>query len=247
MLGFLCRDGVAVLAAEPEIRDPFFAFVIELVDKDSLGVWSGEDIRDCVARSGRESRLPLEHFQRLERRRATVAEREWRRGARVSRMWRLTLDEDLDLPMPYSILGYHPGTLRISRELVLSEWPLGERNIHVIRADTVAVLPASGLTAFRLDRGWVVLDVDGLLDRLLGKKLDDSWTVGFALGRVEGVLQGLGLAYSRKKRKLYGEIDFREDKILVHGRPVARGLSRFIRPWTRPRPGMPERIWEYDH
>ena len=232
--------------AGPEVRDPFFVFVLEALAGDSLGVWSGEALRRRVAASGRESRLPLERIRELERRAARPDEVEARRGVAVSRIWRLVFDENLKLPMPYSILGYHPGSLFLSRELVLSEWRLGARPLQVVRPDTQLSVQAAELAVFRLDTGWIVLDADALLDKLLGKKLDDSWTMGFALGRVDGRLQGLGLAYGRKGRKLYGEIDFREDRILPHGRPLALALSRLCRPWTEPPPHAPDRRWQYE-
>ncbi len=231
----------------PEVRDPFFRFVFEVIDGDRVGIWSGEELRRYVAQVGRPSRLPLRHVVQLERRPATPQEAERLRGATISRIWRLEFDRNLKLPMPYSILGYHPGSLFISRELVFAEWPLGTRRLAVSSDQGQEVLEVQSLSVFRLDRGWVVLDADAFLDRLLGKKLDDSWTMGFVLGRVNGERQGLGLAYNRGMRKLYGEIDFREDEIRPWGRPLALALSRYTRPWTEPPPQAPDRLWQYDH
>jgi hypothetical protein len=233
--------------AAPEVRDPFFMFVFALVDSDSVGIWSGEELRRYVEHYGRPSRMPLDHVLRLERRPAAPEEAERLRGATVSRIWRLEFDQNLKLPMPYSILGYHPGSLFISRELVLGEWRLGTRRLAVSSGEGQDVREVQALSVFRLDRGWVVLDADAFLDKLLGKKLDDSWTMGFVLGRVDGERQGLGLAYSRKMRKLYGEIDFRQDEIRPWGRPLALALSRYSRPWTEPSPQAPDHLWRYDH
>jgi hypothetical protein len=230
---------------EPEIRDPLLEFLIEITRHDSLGIWSNQQLRDYEARSGRTSRLPLTHIRSIERRPASSKESERRRGVRVGRIWRLVLDQDLRLPMPYSILGYHPGNLFISSELVFSEWRLGAPNIHVVAGDTVRVMPSQQMTAYRLDRGWVILDVAALIDRLLGGKLDDSWTVGFATCRIEGRLYGLGLGLSRGMRKFYGEMDFQQDKILTHGGAVANAISCHVRPWMDPPPGSPERAWEF--
>jgi hypothetical protein len=229
----------------PEIRDPFYAFILEITAVDSLGAWTRDDLQAYVARSGRPTRMPLDRLRHISRRAAAGPESEIQRGAQVFRIWEIALEDDLRLPMPYSILGYHPGHLLISRDLKFSEWRLDRRNIHVVRGDTVAVIPARQVTAFRLDEGWVILDVAAVIDRVLGAKLDDSWTVGFAVCRVEDRLCGLGLGYSRSFRKLFGEIDFRSDEILAHGRPLARGFSSFVRPWLDPPEGVPGRIWRH--
>ena len=44
----------------PEIREPFFEFLLNMAGGDSLGLWTGEDLRARVADSERESRFPLE-------------------------------------------------------------------------------------------------------------------------------------------------------------------------------------------
>jgi len=230
----------------PLIRDPFFEWIIGVIEDDKFGTWNQTYIQSMIYHAGRESKLPLEHFISIVRREATEDEMERRRGARITRIWDITLTDNLKLSMPYSILGYHPGSLFLARNVRLSEWRLGNRDVHVVHDETTVPTPVSGLAVFRLDTGWVVLDVDGWLDRLLGKKLDDSWMVGFAVGRVDDEVKGLGMAESRKGRRLYGEIDFREDKILPHGQPVARAISSYCRAWTRPPKGEEKRVWVFE-
>jgi hypothetical protein len=167
----------------------------------------------------------VETLLQLERRRPSEDEqRSWPHAA-VRAVWEMTLTEDLERSMPYSILGYHPGTLRLSRHLLLTE----------VRAGTLAYADGADphlmrdVIMFRLDQGYLVLDVDGLVDRLLGKSLDDSGTVGFVLAREEGRLLGLAVSRGRNGRRIYGEFDFRRDKVLPNGRPAARGLSATCR------------------
>jgi hypothetical protein len=219
---------------------------LEITENDSLGTWTKEDLQKYLDDSGRQTRLPIEHFQSLERRPASAAEMEFRRGARVERIWCLRIDDDLVMPMPYSILGYHPGSVHIGRIMKLSEWRLGERTLHVPSEGGVLRVPVTGLTVFRLDAGWIVLDVDGWLDNLLGGKLDDCWTQGFAICRCKGRMRGLTLSLNRDLRSLNGEFDFYRDEILPMGQPFARGLDVFARPWIVPGDDSQRQYWQYN-
>jgi hypothetical protein len=209
--------------------DPFYAFIIGITEGDSLGVWFKEDLYSFAGRFEGKSKLPLDHFRRLERRPITNAEVEVRRGVRVGRIWRLTLDENLRIPLPYSILGYRPGSVYISGVLEFSEWRLGNRNLRVLVNDEVSVMPVTDLVIFRLDTGWIVLDVHGWLDKLLGGKLDDCWTQGFAICRQDGEIRTLSLSYSRDHRPLR-----------------AHGMDRLTRFWVVPREGTLSHIWQYE-
>ncbi len=227
----------------PEVRDPLFAFLIAVAEGDSLGVWDRQALRARVEAAGRPTRLPLERVVEIERRAAELGEIEAWSGARVTRVWRVELDADLDEPMPWSILGYHPGSLRLSRELLLSEWRLGDANLTAVRGDSTRVFPCAGIIVWRIDQGWLVLDADGFVDRVLGAALDDAWNDGLALARVDGRLVGLAMGTGRDGRRLYGEFDFRRDKILAHGRPAARALSGWSRGWLGPRQGSTRQPW----
>lgn len=236
-------DGTAATAAGPEVRDPLFAFLIAVAEGDSLGVWEAPALAARIAGSGRPTRLPLDRIRRLERQAIADSTSEPRGAPRPTRLWRLTLDGDLALPMPYDILGYHPGTLRLSRQIVLSEWRLGDVNLRLARDDSARVLPFTGVVCWRLDEGWLVLDADGWIDRLLGGALDDSWTEGLALGRLDGRPVGLALGVNRDLRALRGEFDFRADRVLPNGRPGARALDGFCRQFVTVPPGQAPRAW----
>lgn len=238
-------------AAEPEIRDPFFAFIVGLVEGDSLGVWTRAEIETWIASTGRPSKLPIDRLisvSRLPTERPVL-----KRQYVARRRLRLVLDDDLELQLPYSILGYHPGTLHVSNVIATLEWELGSARLRHRDDDDddSLTLDCRDVRALRLDEGWVVLDVDGWLDRLLGRKLDDTWMEAFVLGRVTGGpdpdedgLQGLALGRARNGRPLAGSFDFRRDEVLPNGRPVARALSGFARPVAAPYEESPDsRAW----
>jgi hypothetical protein len=241
----------AALTAGPEVRDPFFEFCVGLAEGDSLGAWTGVDLARRIAATGRRSKLPVEMVVRIERRAIPASEQPISRDRRATRRWRVELDADLSRPLPYSILGYHPGTLHVSRVLEAFEWIMPGASVRVDGPDGPE-LRVGTLHALRLEAGHVVLDADGLVDKLLGKKLDDTWTEAFVLARVDGAadprengLNGVALGRSRTGRPLNGAFDFRRDEVLPNGRPAARALSGLCRPVVAPYERPDPRAWSW--
>jgi hypothetical protein len=237
---------VSSSAIATEFRDPFYAFIIGIAESDSLGRWTEHDLQAYLTRNYQQSKLPLEYFHSLERYAVDGATSEYRRGARVHRAWRLTLKEPLNYPMPYSVLGYDLGSLFIAQELVFSEWRLGSRNVHAPEDGKISVIPVTDLLVLRLDLGWIVMDVDGWVDKLLGGKLDDSWTQGFAICRQDGEIRGLALSLNRDLRPLCGEIDFATNEVTAQGGPLARGVAVYVRPWVTSAESSSDRTWQFE-
>ena len=211
----------SLLAHGPEVAEPFFAFLTELAYGDSLGSWSSDDLVVFAQSRSAESRFPMDLIDHVERRRPDAQEQQSWPAAFVRAVWEVILTEPMDRGMPYSILGYHPGSLRVSRRMKLTEIHKSTLTLH--QGQDVFVF--NDVIMFRLDEGHVILDVDGFVDRMLGKMLDDAATVGFVLARQQEQLMGLAVSLGRNGRSIYGEFDFRRDKILPHGRPLARALS----------------------
>ncbi len=230
----------------PEFRDPFYAFVIGIAEGDSLGLWTSHHLQTYLEHTGQHSLLPLEYFESLERQAVDDTGSEYRRGVYIQRMWRLTLNEPLRYPMPYSVLGYNLGSLSMAKIVTFSEWRLGNRNVHVPLGKEISVIPVTGLMVFRLDSGWIVMDVHGWLDKLLGGKVDDCWTQGFALCRQDGEMRGLALSCNRKLRPLCGEIDFATNEITPAAGPFTRGVAVYVRPWIAPPESDASRAWQFD-
>ena len=234
----------------PEIREPFFEFLLGMAERDSVGRWSGEELLAHAAVSGRKSRFPLEEVVSLTRARPDAYPDVRTAGkygdATVRATWTLVLSGRQDRPMPYSILGYHPGSLRIGGVLVLSE--LGPISLEITYENdgepTKRLL--TDVRIFPLEQGHIVLDADGFLDALLGAGLDDAWSLGFVTGREEGKLIGLGVSLGRKGRRIFGEFDFAQDKILAHGRPPMAALSRVSRRWLNVEDGNLPEPWVED-
>lgn len=233
-------------AAGDTIAEPFFAFVLDRAESDSLGTWRGADVAAFARGRGRASRLPVERLVRLERRRPGAGSEGRHAGARVRAEWVITFDAPLGFPLPYSILGYHPGSLRLSRELVLAELAPVDLNLTWREKKVEQRRPLGAVRVFVCERGYLLLDADGLVDRLLGDLLDDSWTVGFVTARDRTTRLGLGLMLGRDGRHIYGEFDFAGDRIEAHGRPLAGALAAATRRWLDPAGGLLPKPWVED-
>ncbi len=232
-----------VVAVADTIVEPFFAFVLDRAESDSLGIWRGTDIAELGRARGRSSRLPVDRLLTLERRRPLPGSEGRHAGARVRAEWVITFDGPLGFPLPYSILGYHPGSLRVAPSLVLAElapldltlsWREQRRNVRQA---------VGAVRVFVFERGHVLLDADGVVDRLLGGLLDDSWTVGFVTARDGERRLGVGVMLGRDGRPIYGEFDFARDRIQAHGRPLAGALAGAARRWLDPDHGPLPRPW----
>lgn len=213
------------------IQEPFFDFLLEIVEADSLGRWTGEQVRAHARRLGRPSRFPLSDLVSVSRGRPDSLQAIRYTGARVHAVWHLVLTAAQDRPMPYSILGYHPGSLRIAREIVLSELAAADFRLNYRAGGATVQQMVTGTRIFAVEQGYVLMDADGWLDALLGVALDDAWILGFVTGYHDGQRLGLGVSIGRKGRRIFGEFDFAKDEVLVHGRPLAKALSRTSRTW----------------
>jgi hypothetical protein len=237
----LVRDDAFLRA---QVVEPVFAFVFDRVEADSLGFWTHTDLEAFAAGWERPSVFPLEYLVNLRREALPPDQQIRRRGLVCDRLITMELNrERLDMPMPYDVLGYHPGTLSFGSPLVIREWRLGEQVLHVRAEEESRQTPVAGLTVFQVISGWAVLDVDAWLDKLLGKNLDDSATVSFAAGRAEGRILGVGSSVGREGRTIYGELDFRRGTVVTHGRPLARALAAASRPFGVPDSGERLDLW----
>ena len=228
--------------AGTEIREPFFEFLLAVADGDSLGTWTGEDVRRFAEARGRISKFPLSELLLVERARPQAFG-----GGRAQRpvaVWTLEFAAPLDKPMPYDILGYHPGSLRVSRRLVLEEVRFGSQRLDFEEGREIRSVALKDVRLFAVTEGKVVLDADGFVDALLGDALDDAWTLGFATAWEGESRLGLGVSLGRKGRRIFGEFDFVNDEVLPNGRREASALSAFCRRWLDLEMDRLPAVWE---
>lgn len=233
-------------AAGDTIAEPFFALVVGTAEADSLGTWDAADVAAFAAARGRPSRLPVDRLVSLERRRPAPGTEGRHPGARVLAEWVVAFDGPLGFPLPYSILGYHPGSLRLSHTLHLAELAPVDLTLRWREKRKHQEKPLDGVRVFACEKGYLLLDADGVVDRLLGDLLDDSWTVGFVTAWDGTARVGLGLMQGRDGRPIYGEFDFARDRVEAHGRPLAGALASAARRWLDPAGGLLPEPWVED-
>jgi hypothetical protein len=208
----------AQLALAPDVLDPVFSILLGLVETNACGILTRSRIEREVRRFGRPSRVQVPYLRLIRRGyrhdgpRAEIA------------LYCLT---DLDLPVPYEILNYHPGRVRISEVVLLEEWKLGR-----VRLDGGADAPPivlEDVVVWGIRRGRIEMDVDGWLDSMLGSKLDDMRLGGFASFRYQGERIGLALGYGPDGLGRSGALDFRGDKVLFPAPPALKRSGAYLR------------------
>ena len=203
----------------PGIRDPVFSVLLALVHEDYTGTVSGKQLDREVKRAGRSTRMPVSYMREI--RRTLIEGKPQARVALVSKT-------GLDLPIPYKILAYRPGRVRVSAVVELDEWKLGTIRIDGAKKNDPAVV-LEDVYLWGLRRGTVELDVDGWLDRMLGPKLDDTRVTGFALFRYQEKWVGLAVGYNRWGKGRSGSFNFEQDKIFFPNPRPLKAAGVFLR------------------
>ena len=94
--------GGEIILPEDDVKDRFFAYMIGLAEADAYGNLSAEDLSGVLDEFAGETRIPFGLITGIERRRV-----EQGNPTLVS----ISFLEELKTPVPYSILGYHPGSV----------------------------------------------------------------------------------------------------------------------------------------
>jgi hypothetical protein len=201
-----------VLARESGVRDPVFAVLFGLLTGDHHGTLTRPRLEATLGADAKRSRLPYRRLQGLTREPAVPG-----RPVRVV----LRFESDLDEPIPYSILGYHPGRFTTTAETVFLEWRMGD-------------FVGSGWTLqdvrlFLLSSGRIHVDVAGWLDFVAGPALDDTEVSAFAVCRKDGRWMGLAVGQAREGAPRSGSFDFFADRILVPSPAEMRAAARWLR------------------
>jgi hypothetical protein len=195
----------ATVRLADDVQDPLFALLAGLIDADVFGSVDGAFIDSVMTKEGGTS-LPYHLIASLQREPGKA-----HRHAVV----RVRFHDEFEVPVPYSILGYHPGDMSSDRSLVLWEWILGDRSFRVPTSeDPDRTVHVEDLHLFGIEAGHVDLDVDWWLDKLMGKKLDDVDVTGFLLFRREGARYGVAFGYTESGRGRSGVFDLGSDEIL---------------------------------
>src|SRR5512140_318392 len=209
------------------VKDPVFAVLLGFVLDNHEGDLDSTRVRAEVEKIGRKPKLPYKWIEVITRNRTAVSPTVTQFD--VSSVF----DRVIDVPVPYQILGYHPGSFRGSSRLDFREMDLGTRHISnlVKQNDRVVstLFSIDDVRLYILEGGMLEIDIDGWLDRLAGPKLDDTRVAGLVVFRKDGALYGMALGYNPDGEPRSGTISFGEDKILYPNPPELKAVARQIR------------------
>ena len=211
------------LPLDPQVKDPVFSVLVGLIHSNLYGSLSGERLERAVSGQRGQSRLPYRRLRELRR----VAD-PGGQSAQVS----LVLDGDLKLPIPYTILWYHPGSFATSETCVFREWILGPMSVSVPAArkgQPAAPVDLQDVHLFALDQGRIAVDIDAWLDRLMGSALDDTVVTGILLFRRNGRWLAVAVGYNNDGKGRSGTFDFTEDRIVFPVPAEMKAVARQMR------------------
>ena len=208
------------------VEDPVFSILIGLIENEIYGTLSQSRLQHEINRQERTSNLPYEDILEVTRLPANAE----RSTVEVE----IRFDGDIKLPVPYSILGYNPGSIRASSICRFQEWDLGDFVLaHPVkktedesRAEPVELKDAH---LYGIVEGSLLLDIDGWLDKLMGGKLDDTNITALLLCRYEGDWHGFAMGYNGDKKGRSGALNFREDKIVFPSSAQIKTVGRKMR------------------
>ncbi len=213
-----CPELPAVLAREPAVKDPVFSVLVGLLEANSHGLLGLERLERELGNDAARSRLPYRRLRELCRRPAPG-------GALVA----LRFVAALDMPIPYSILGYHPGRVRASESCAFREWFLGRFGVPHAGKTGVETLDVQDVHVFSLTGGRLRVDIDWWLDALLGSALDDTDVEAVVVLRYQGRWLGLAIGHNRDGEPRSGTFDFAADRIVFPSTPELKTIARQMR------------------
>jgi hypothetical protein len=189
------------------VKDTFFAWLVGLVDAGRDASIDNAGLRDVLTEFRSTIALP---FDRI----AVVRHAAPRPEARGS--LGVDFDGELDIPVPFSLLSYHPGSLRATRAVRFDE----RRFASLPLAGGGAAEP---VYSFRIAEGSMAIDVDAWLDVLLGRIVDDLSIRIIALARWRGTRRCLVGGTGREDRRIIAAFDLARNTITF---PVPSELTR---------------------
>jgi hypothetical protein len=198
--------GRELILPPSEVRDTFFAWLVGVVDAARDATIDNAGLREILTEFRSSIALPFDRIVEVGHRAPTEAGR-----GTLS----IAFDGGIDIPVPFSVLWYHPGSLRSTRTLRFEE-----RRFPAVPAGRDTAAP---VYAFRLVEGAMTIDVDAWLDVLLGNVVDDLSVRLVAIARWRGSWRCLLGGTGREERRIIAAFDLARNTITF---PVPKELVR---------------------
>jgi hypothetical protein len=199
--------GRELILPSAEVRDTFFAWLVGVVDAGRDASIDNAGLRDVLTEFRSTIALPFDRIS---------AVRHEAPGPSKRGSLGVEFDGEIDVPVPFSLLWYHPGALRATRTVRFDE----RRFATVPLASGSAAEP---VYSFRIAEGAMTIDVDEWLDALLGRIVDDLSIRIVALARWHGAWRCLIGGTGREGRRIIAAFDLARNAITF---PVPSDLTR---------------------
>jgi hypothetical protein len=228
--------GPEVLLPEADVRDRFFSYLIGLIESDVCGMLDAKQIGGVLKEYSGRTSIPFETVRYIER--------QCKDGGNPREVT-IEFTGPLHTPVPYSILGYHPGSVRAPRQVRFLEWEIPSKTIRWGRGQTTVL---SDIYVFGVCEGWAVVDIHTWVDKLLAGLLDDTRVIVMVLFRYQGAWHGLAAGYDPDGHGRSGVFNFSENRILFPTPEPLKMVGPYFRHYvTRVRginvPLPPEERW----
>jgi hypothetical protein len=198
--------GRELILPASEVRDTFFAWLVGVVDAGRDAELDNAALREVLTEFRSTIALPFD--------RISLVRHEAPRPNGYGSLG-ILFDGLVDIPVPFSLLWYHPGSLRSTRVVRFDE--------RRFASLPTASGPAEPVYSFRLVEGSMVIDVDAWLDVLLGHVVDDLSIRIVAIARWRGSWRCLIGGTGREDRRIIAAFDLLRNTITF---PVPKELSR---------------------
>lgn len=202
---------------DPNVRDPALAFLVGLLKDDVLDTLRGEDILRNARRPGASSVIPVKLLERMGRGASQGG------AERVVTLW---LKRDSKVPAPYSLLGYHPGSVLVPRLVVLHEWRCG----HVVISERgKGSFALEDCYLWAVEEGVISIDIDAVVDRVLGGAVDDMTVRSLALFMFNGVRYAMAMGYNKNGQGRSGALNLVKNELEFPSPWQLRSAGKLLR------------------
>lgn len=204
--GSHAAPGRELILPPSEVKDTFFAWLVGVVDAGRDAAATNAELREVLTEFRASIALPFDRISEVRH----AAPGPDRRGSLEVRF-----DGAIDIPVPFALLWYHPGSLR-STPVVRFE----ERRFASLPTGSDLAAP---VYSFRLVEGSMTIDIDAWLDVLLGRIADDLAIRLVAVARWRGSWRCLLGGTGREDRRIVAAFDLERNTITF---PVPSELAR---------------------
>ena len=242
--------GREISLPEAEVKDHFIAFMLGLITQDKHFSYSSQQLAELFPEYGESENAPfhlIKLFSRGPIQEPTVndhlsseidplvssgpsrqfasfgAEDSSSRGGSADQEgFTIVFFEGLAYPLPFDILGYHPGAIYTSSIVKMRETYYPSLTIRKGTKLETVLQPVWIIEVFQ---GFAFIDFDKWLDSLLGRILDDLRIRTLVLFRFEGTWYALLAGLGHNDRIISGMYDLKKNKIVISGPRQLRDLA----------------------